>query len=70
MSIDRGVSCGAGQAFPEFAGNVLAVLAAERLGEAEVDHVNCGGLGAETDEEIVRLDVTVQVSSGVDILDS
>merc|ERR1719258_82252 len=48
---------------------LVCLRVAVLLGEAEVDAVDQVGLAAETDEEVVRLDVAVDERLVVDVLD-
>jgi len=71
VGVYRGIACGSGEVFAISVGDVFAGLGvAEALGKAEVDHVHVVLFLADANQEVVRLDVSVQEVSAVDELDS
>ena len=70
VSIDRGVSGGSGQTLSLSVLDVDSGAAHELLGKSEVNDVYPVGVFAVSDREVVRLDVSVDDSSRVDVLDS
>lgn len=71
VRVERGVSRGAGQVFALTEGNVLVFGVFVALGETEVDDVDVvlGGFG-RTDQEVVRLDISVDNAFLMDFLNS
>ena len=71
VSVDAGIASSAGEvlAFPE--GDVLAIRVLVALGEAEIDDVHVVLVCvSSSDQEVVRLDVSVDDALLVDLLDS
>ena len=61
MCVDGGIAGGSRQVFAITVGDVLTGLrVAEALGEAKVNNINVVLLLADADQEVVRLDITVQ----------
>lgn len=71
MRVYRGIAGSAGQVFAISIGDMLACLrVTESFGEAEVDYVDVVLLFANSDQKVVRLDVSVEEVARVDKLDS
>ena len=71
MSIDRGIPGGSSQILAISVRNMFTGLrVSEPLGQTEVDDVDVVLLLADTDEEIVRFDVSVEEVSRVHKLNS
>ena len=65
MSVDRSISGCASQVLVVLISDVLFFLADILLGESEVYHVYLGDVVLSSDEEIVRFDVAMEDSSGM-----
>lgn len=71
MSVDRGISGGAGKVLVLSVRDVEVSLGVTvLLGETEVDDIDLVASLADTHQEVVRLDVTVDERLGVDVLDT
>ncbi len=71
MSVHRGVAGGPRQTLVAPVHDVLARLRVPiPFRQSEVDGIDKTGLFAETDQEVVRLDVAMEVASGLDVLDA
>ena len=70
MGRNGGVSGGSSQIFAVLVGNMVALTVHVALGEPKVDDVDeiAGGL-SRADEEVIGLDVTVDDSLGVNLLE-
>jgi len=71
MSIDRRVSCGAGEILVLPVGNVkVGVGVTKFLREAEIDDINYVFVLADAHQEVVWFDIAMDEISTVDILDT
>lgn len=68
VRVDGGVAGGAGEVLVVLVGDVAAVELV-LLGESEVDDEDGGALAVPADEEVVGLDVAVDETLGMDVLD-
>lgn len=69
MGVDWGVSSGTGQILSISVRNVFAGLGiSESLGETEIDDVDVVLLLANANQEVVRLDISMQEVSGMNEL--
>ena len=70
VSVDTGISGGTCEGFSVLVLDVLSIGRHELLGETEIDDENSVGVLSSSDGEVIRLDISVDDSSGVDVLDS
>ena len=71
MSVNWSVAGGTSQVFAITVGNVFTSLGvSESLGKTEIDNVDVVLLFADTDKEVIRLNISVEEVSGVHELDS
>lgn len=68
MRVERGISCGSGEIFTLFPRDVDSCFrVSESLGEAKIDEIDVRRL-LVADEEIIRLDVSMQIVTGLNML--
>lgn len=71
MSVDWGISGSSSKVLSISVRDMLSSLrVSETLSQSEVDHVDVVLLFADTDQEVVRLDVSVQEVAGMNELNS
>lgn len=71
MSVDWGISGSSSKVLSISVRDMLSSLrVSETLSQSEVDHVDVVLLFADTDQEVVRLDVSVQKVAGMNELNS
>lgn len=70
MGVDGGISRGPSEPFALSVLDMLSSRTHKLLGESEIDNENSVGISSVPDREVVWLDISVDDSSRVDILDS
>ena len=71
MSVDGSISGSACKVFIIFVGYVLAIFCFIFFGESKINHKDSIGLfKVLPDQEVIRLDVTMNESLAMDVLDS
>jgi hypothetical protein len=71
MSVNRGIPGGSSKVLAVTVGNVLACLGvSEALCQTEIDYVDVVLFFADTNQEVVGLDISVKEVARVDELDS
>ena len=71
MGVDGGVTSGTSQVLVLSVGNVeVGLRVPVLLGETKIDDIDLVAALADSHQEVVRLDVTVDEVTGVDVLDA